>query len=75
MSKLRVGCSSITQTIYAGRLDNKGELWVGQKHDVTSDVLGAVIAKVGAGNILTINENGKPKFEIEVREIKESSHD
>lgn len=66
---IRVGCSPLTGTIFAGRLDKAGRLWSGAKFDVTNDVLGAVIQKVGAGNILTISEDGKPAFEIEVRAV------
>lgn len=69
MSKLRIQCSPITGTIYAGRTNKTGDAWAGEKVDVTSDVLGAVIQKVGAGNIITVNVNGKPGYEIEVREI------
>lgn len=71
MSKLRVQCSPFTEIIYAGRINKAGTAWAGEKTDVTSDVLGAVIQKVGAGNIITVNQNGKPAFEIEVRAIAE----
>jgi len=73
MSSLRVQCSPLTGTIYAGRINKGGTAWAGNKTDVTSDVLGAVIQKVGAGNVITVNVNGKPSFEIEVRAITEES--
>ena len=69
MSRLRIQCSPITGTIYAGRINKAGDAWAGEKTDVTSDVLGAVIHKIGAGNVITVNVNGKPGYEIEVREI------
>lgn len=72
MIKLRIQCSPITGTIYAGRPNKAGTAWAGEKTDVTSDVLGAVIEKVGAGNIVTVNMSGKPAYEIEVREVSAS---
>jgi hypothetical protein len=69
VSTLRIQCSPLTGTIYAGRVNKSGTAWAGQKADVTSDVLGAVIQKVGAGNIITVNVNGQPAYEIEVRAI------
>lgn len=71
MSRLRIQCSPITATIYAGKVNKAGTAWSGEKVDVTSDVLGAVIQKIGAGNIITVNENGVPAFEIEVRDIRQ----
>lgn len=38
-SKIRIGKSPITKTIYAGRLNKDESMWVGEKHDVTEDVL------------------------------------
>jgi hypothetical protein len=73
MSKLRIQCSPLTGTIYAGRINDAGTAWKGQKTDVTSDVLGAVIHKVGVGNIITVNCDGKPAYEIEVRAVKDPS--
>lgn len=70
MGKLRVQCSPLTEIIYAGRINKEGSAWAGEKTDVTSDVLGAVIQKIGAGNVITVNVNGKPAYEIEVRAIK-----
>jgi hypothetical protein len=70
-SKTRVACSPLTGIIYAGRPNKDGTAWAGEKHDVTSDVLGALIEKVGPGNVISVNENGKPAYEIEVRKVSE----
>lgn len=70
---LRVQCSPLTKTIFAGRINKAGDAWSGEPTDVTSDVLGAVIAKIGAGNVVTVNENGAPAYEIEVRAVSDSS--
>jgi len=42
MSDIRLGCSPLTATIYAGRLNKEGYMWVGNKHDVTNEALSAV---------------------------------
>lgn len=73
MSKLRVHCSPLTGTIFAGRTNKAGNSWTGEPVDVTSDAIGAVIHKVGAGNVITVHENGKPAYEIEVRAIQAQS--
>jgi hypothetical protein len=72
MSGLRIQCSPLTKTIHAGRINKAGTAWTGEPVDVTSDVLGAVIYKVGAGNVIVVNENGEPAFEIEVRDVRKS---
>lgn len=46
MSKITVGCSGLTNTIYAGRLNKAGNQWVGEKHDVTDAALNAVMQHV-----------------------------
>jgi hypothetical protein len=70
MNKIRVQPSPLTNTIYAGRTNKDGSAWQGEKHDVTSDVIGSIIQYIGVGNIISVNENGRPAYEIEVRAIK-----
>lgn len=70
MNKLRVGCSPITKTIYAGRVNDAGDMWSGKKHDVTNDVIGAIIEKIGSNNKMVISEDGVPVYEISVRALK-----
>ena len=41
----RIACSPLTGTIYMGRVSKDGMHFVGEKRDVTSDVLGALIEK------------------------------
>jgi len=43
MSNIRVGCSALTNTIYAGILNKDETMWKGLKYDVTNDVIGSVI--------------------------------
>lgn len=40
MSEFKVGCSPITDVIYAGTVKNG--IWQGQKHDITEDAVSAV---------------------------------
>lgn len=42
----RIACTSITGRIMAGRVNKAGDSFVGEKKDVTSDVLKAIIDKL-----------------------------
>ena len=41
----RIACSPLTGHIFMGRVNAKEDAFVGQKRDVTSDVLGAILDK------------------------------
>lgn len=41
----RIACSPLTGTIYAGRVNKTGTHFIGEKRDVTSDVIDALISK------------------------------
>lgn len=66
---LRVGCSPLTGNIYCGRISKDGQTWSGEKHDVTSDCIAAIIHKIGVNQCITVSENGNEKYEITVKEI------
>lgn len=72
MNPFRVMVSPLTKTAYAGRVkkDEKGYVSAGPRHDVTQDVLVAVIDIVGPGNTHVLSLNGVPHFEIEVRDVR-----
>lgn len=70
--KLHVGCSPLSKTIYAGSLGKDGRTWLADRTDVTNSAIGAVIEHIGAGHVLTVDLNGKPAFEIEVRTIAQA---
>lgn len=70
--KLHVGCSPLSKTIYAGSLGKDGRTWLADQTDVTNAAIGAVIEHIGAGHVLTVDLNGKPAFEIEVRAIAQA---
>jgi len=65
--QITVACAALSKRIYAGRL-NKARTAFTSKQDVTSDVLKSIIDKVGVGNVETVTVDGKPKYEIEIRE-------
>ncbi|WP_425250849.1 DUF7446 family protein [Geothrix campi] len=70
MRKLHVGTSPLTNRIYAGHVLKDGCTWGDGKQDVTGPACGAVAQHVienGAPVVVTCN--GKPKFEISVREL------
>lgn len=68
--KLVIACAALSKRIYAGRLNKARTAFTDGKQDVTSDVLKAVIDKVGVGNTETVTVDGKPRYEIEVREVQ-----
>ena len=45
MSTVRIACSPLTGRIYSGKLNKTQTAYVGEKLDVTSDVLRAVVEK------------------------------
>jgi hypothetical protein len=69
MSKITVAKSPLTNTIYAGSVSKGGTSFLSDKTDVTSACLQAVIDFVGPGYCQTINVDGKPKYEITVKEL------
>ena len=66
---LRIATAALSGRIYAGRPSKDNTHFVGNKTDVTSDVLKAIIDKVGPGNVITVEADGVPAFEIEVRRL------
>ena len=70
MKKLHVGTSPLSNRIYAGHILKNGCMWGEGKQDVTNLVCGAICEHVIANKEpVIVNCNGKPKFEISVREI------
>jgi hypothetical protein len=68
--KITIATAALSKKIYAGRLNKKQDAFLDGKQDVTSEVLKAVIDKVGIGKTITITVDGVPKYEIEVREVR-----
>lgn len=73
--QLRVGTSPLTNKIFCGHVLKNGFVWAANKTDITGAALGAVAEHVVRnGGPVTINCNGKPRFEITVREIPEPTN-
>lgn len=70
MKPLHVATSPITNRIFAGNVLKDGKTWASNKQDVTGAACGAVAEHVlEKGGHVTVTCNGKPKFEIAVRDI------
>ena len=70
MRKLHVAISPLTNRIFAGHVLKDGLTWGEGKQDVTAAACGAVAEHVKAsGASVIVTCNGKPKFEITVREL------
>ena len=72
MKNFRIATAALSGRIYAGRVNKAGTSFLDGKVDVTSDVLKAVIEKVTPGHIVTVEVDGKPAYEIEVRACQPS---
>lgn len=65
----RIATAAISKRILSGRVNKAGDSFVGNPTDVTSDVLKAIIDHVGAGNTVTVTEDGRPAYEITVTKV------
>lgn len=70
---IRVAAAAISGRIFAGRISKDGTRFVGEKIDVTSDVWKAVVDVIEPGHAMTITADGKPRYEIAVRNIQAAS--
>lgn len=67
---LHVAPSPITDTIFAGSVLKDGMTWGSNKTDVTGEACAAVAQHALAkGGTITVTANGKPCWEIAVREL------
>lgn len=74
MKDLHVGTSPLTNRIYAGTVLKDGRSWGANKQDVTGNACAAVAQHVLANkDPVVVTENGKPKYEITVRELQRSN--
>ena len=63
---LRLGVSPLTKTVFAGRLNKKGNLWV-DKVDITEDFLRCCVDYFEPNTENTIMADGKPVFIVTVK--------
>lgn len=71
MKEIKLGVSPITNEIYAGYVNKKGNMWL-EKQDVTIPALVCVAQhclKFGSPVIIQ-KENGEPEFEIIVKDLR-----
>ena len=68
--KLKLGVSPITKTVYAGRLNKKGDMWI-DKVDITEQFLRCCLEYFEPNTENTISADGKPEFVITVKRYEE----
>lgn len=57
---MNIGVSPLTGTVYSGRVDKTGKMWVGKNTDITSDFLRCVLEKADFhGRSFDIRGGGK----------------
>ena len=68
--QIHVATSPLTNRVYAGSVLKDGRTWGANKQDVTGEACGAVCEHVLANTgCVIVTSNGKPKFEITVKDI------
>lgn len=71
MKPIHIATSPLTNRIFAGHVLKCGAAWAANKQDVTGAACGAVCEHVMAnGGTVEVTLNGKPKFEITVRDVE-----
>ena len=71
MKPIHIATSPLTNRIFAGHVLKCGTAWAANKQDVTGAACGAVCEHVMAkGGTVEVTLNGKPKFEITVRDVE-----
>ena len=71
MKPIHIATSPLTSRIFAGHVLKCGTAWAANKQDVTGAACGAVCEHVMAnGGTVEVTANGKPKFEITVRDFE-----
>lgn len=66
--QIKLGISPVTDTVFAGRLNKKGNMWL-EKADVTDMFIGCVIQRF-EGSVETIESSDGSEYEITVKKIK-----
>jgi hypothetical protein len=65
----RIGVSPLTGRIFQGRINKAGDAFIGEKKDITSDVLRSVIEKAEYhGGSFDIEGGGK-RFVVTVKDV------
>lgn len=69
----RIACSPLTGRIYRGRVNLPGTAFVGQKQDITSDVLRAVIEKAEFHGGSFVIEGGGESYTVAVTKCQRAA--
>lgn len=67
----RIACTALTGRIVQGRVNKEGNSFVGEKNDITSDVLKAVIDKAAFHGGSFVIEGGGKSYALTVTEVQE----
>jgi len=67
MMASRIGVSSLTGRVFQGRLNKDANAFVGEKRDITSEVLRAVIEKAEFHGGMFEIEGGGEKYTVTVK--------
>lgn len=72
-SNLHVAMSYLSNKIYCGSVGKDGRTWLSNQTDVTGEACAAVALHALArdGSVI-VTENGKPKYEINVKELSDA---
>jgi hemin uptake protein HemP len=70
MSKIRIGCSPLTGTIYAGSVSKTG-LWAKNKVDVTDEAVRAVAQSLLQTEEMLRFSHGGKQYELKVVQLTE----
>jgi len=71
MSKIRIGVSPLTNTIFAGRLNKNETMWAGEKHDVTDEAVMSVVQYTKRSRVM-YERDGK-RYELKEVELSTNS--
>ena len=69
---LTLGVSPITETVYLGRLNKKGNMWLNGKRDVTEMFLKCSAEFFKPGTEHTLSVDGEPYFIITAKNPKKT---
>ena len=74
MSKnpIKVMSSMLTGRIYAGRVNHKNQMFIGEKDDVTDSAIGAVAEHLIKENIVIDFEIRGKKYRLQALELEEN---
>lgn len=73
LKTIHIGCSPLTDTVYAGYLNKDGQTWC-DKVDVTNDFLAAVISRWAGYEQTIVGSNGK-RYQVTVREVTKEAYE